>query len=228
MLRPLLITSVAAAALSGCAVANLVGGAAQNAEYQKLIEVPPQYDGLSGQKVAVLVNVNMTMMYEHPRLAGQVALGVAYNIRQKVANVRVIAPEQTMQWQSSTPHWHLMSYGDIADDLGATRIILIDIYEYRLTPPGNRYEWDGVCAAHVRVIEADGINPDPMAPAEEFNVIAKFPDQQGVTWESTNASQISQGLVLKFIQKVAWLFYLHEEPKYPDKYNPRLEQPRKK
>ena len=107
-----------------------------------------------------------------------------------------------------------MPYGDIAASLGVNRIVLIDIPEYRLNPPGNRWLWDGVCAATVNIIERDGIDPDMFA--DTFTVTSAFPDVEGVDRTAASADQIETGLLADFVKRTAWLFHEHLEPKYPD------------
>ncbi|MCA9290125.1 MAG: hypothetical protein KDA25_03290, partial [Phycisphaerales bacterium] len=43
---------------AGCQVASLVGGMAQNAEYQKKIEVLAEYTGLENRSTAVLIQAD--------------------------------------------------------------------------------------------------------------------------------------------------------------------------
>jgi hypothetical protein len=222
----LALTAASLCTLGGCVVGNFIGGMAQNEEYQKKILVPAEYDGLAGKTVAVLVDVNMTMMYEHPRLQAEIALTTATALQRqsndKLPGIKVVSPEQTLSWQSRNPGWNLLSYGDIAEALGVERVVILDVYEYRLNPAGNRYEWAGACAANVRIVENDADTFDPDLP-QEFSVIARFPEFEVVPWESATASRIHDGLLLRFVQKTAWLFYQHEEPKYPDKYRPELD-----
>lgn len=211
-------------ASGGCIVGDLIGGMAQNLEYQKQIEVPAEYTDLAGRDVAILVDTEMSMMYEHPRVASSVAFGVFDNIRKGVEGARVLPPAATMRWQYMTPSWNLMAYDDIAKELGVDRLIIIDLYEYRLHPPGNRYEWQGVAAANVRIIEADESAIDPNFPAAEFNVIARYPRVDGVVLDSASARNIEAGLLIEFVRQTVWLFYEHKEPMYPDRYRPELER----
>ncbi|MGI9014242.1 MAG: hypothetical protein ACR2GY_08330 [Phycisphaerales bacterium] len=222
----LLTITCSMAQLGGCAITNLAGGMAQNAEYQKIIKVPAEYRGLTGKQTAVLVDVDQSVMYTHPEAPNRIATGIAYAL-QKDAGAHVIHPAETMTWQARTPGWSLMAYGDMAEVLGAERIVIVEVYEYRLNPPGNRYEWDGVCAATVRVVEADPDTIDPNTPKADYDVIERFPGQTGIVREAATASDVEAGLLLSFIRGTAWLFYDHEEPKYPDKYRPELDSRKK-
>jgi hypothetical protein len=106
-----------------------------------------------------------------------------------------------------------MPPGEVAMELDVERVVMIDIYEYRLNPPGNAWLWEGVAAANVTIIESDGIDPD--APAEEFNVSVGFPEDEGISRDMATANDIELGLQKLFVDKVAWLFYDHIEAKYP-------------
>lgn len=204
--------------LGSCAAFHLAGAMAQNYEYQKLIQVLPEYDGLENRSVAVVVDSDMSTLYEHPDLVANVLGGISGRLQENVPGIRVIDPRVVLAWQYRTPQWNAMPYGQIAEELNVERVVYLDIHEYRLNPPGNRWEWEGVCAANVGVIERGSFMPDTFA--DSFNVVARFPTLTGVGRADAEASQISYGLLSEFIKQSAWLFYEHEEPKYPDKYRP--------
>jgi hypothetical protein len=202
--------------LGGCFIMALGGVMAQNFEYQKLLEVPPQYAGLENQRVAVVVDADLSLLYQHPQLIPTVSGSVAGRLSQNVPGAIVVPPQVVVNWQYRTPRWSAMPFGQIAEALDVDRVVYIDIYEYRLNPPGNTWLWDGFCAADVGVIERDAIDPDLFAMT--FQVQAKFPDIEGLGRESANQAQIATGVLTRFVQEAAWIFYTHQRPKYPDKY----------
>lgn len=202
-------------ALGGCEAAALLGGMAQNYEYQKQVEVLAEYD-LSGKSVAVVVDADMVTLYEFPDLVAHISSGVAARIQNNVDEVRVLDPRVVLSWQYNTPQWSALPYGDVAEELNVDRVVYINIYEYRLHPPGNRWEWEGVCAADVGIIERGSFAPDSFA--DQFTVVGRFPTIRGVGRDAANAEQIEVGVLAEFIKRTAWLFHDHLEPKYPDKY----------
>ncbi len=202
--------------LPGCAIGALVGGMAQNAEYQKLLDVPPEYDGLEGHTVAVVVDSGLATLYEYPQLAREISAAVALRIQRDVPNVRVLSPDLVLAWQFNTSQWSAMPLGDLAAALEVERVVYIELFEFRLNPPGDSWQWDGVCAANIGVIEADGFDPDNFAAT--MNLTTTYPDVLGFTRDEATKQQIYMGLVGKFIRSTAWLFHQHLEPKYPDKY----------
>lgn len=210
-------------ALSGCQLFSLAGGAAQNFEYQKKIEVLAEYEGLAGKKIAVLVDMDPGLAYEYSGLDFTLADLCARRIAENVPNALVVNPKYVIDWQYRTPQWNAMGYGEIAELMGVDRIVHVDLYEYRLNPPGNRFEWEGVIGAYVNVLEADGLDPDIYAAT--FDVNATFPDDQGVPVDALDGDQVATVLVNRFARDTAWLFYDHIEPKYPDQYRPELDNP---
>jgi hypothetical protein len=214
---------VLALLVTGCGIPELVGGALQNEEYQKKITVYPKYEDLENQTVAIIIATDMATQYEHPNLAAKMCSGISARIARHVPGCsdKVLDPRLVVNWQFRTPQWDALSYGEMADLLKVDRIVYIDIYEYRLHPPGNSWQWEGVCAGKIGVIERDGIDPDIFA--SQFDVIVEFPGVTGLTASEANAQQVETGLLAEFIKKTAWLFYEHEEPKYPDKYRPHLD-----
>lgn len=204
--------------LGGCQVAYLIGGMMQNEEYQKQIQVLPKYEDLSGRSVAVIVDADLSVLYDHPQLIEAVTSGVSLRIGRDVPDVRVANPGQIIAWQWRTPQWNAMPYGELPATLGVDRVVYIDIYEYRLNPPGNRWLWEGVCAANIGIIEREGFDPDMFA--DSFNVVSEFPTVKNVDRAGANEQQIQTGLLAQFIKQAAWLFHEHVEPKYPDKFRP--------
>jgi hypothetical protein len=201
-------------ASAGCAAANLAAAIGNEIERNKKIEVLAAYDGLESRTVAVLVHADASTLYQFPRLYNDLLANVALRIQSNVRGVSVLAPATVFQWQYETPAWMTLPYGQIAEELGVDRVVIIDVYEFRLNPPGNQYMWEGVAAANIGVIERDGADPD--AFADTFDVRVAFPTEEGVTRENASGSAIQTGLMTKFVQKCAWLFFDHLEDKYPD------------
>ncbi len=211
-----IVLILAGLACSGCAIGKLVGGMMQNEEYQKLKETHAVYDGLENKRVAVLIDVDMVTLYEHPEIAVSLATNVARRIATNVPGVTVISPRQVSEWQFRTPQWNTVPYSEICQRLNVDRLVHIDIYEFRLHPPGNQWLWDGVCSANIGIIENDGFDPDNYA--DMFNISVAFPDMTGVTRENATAKGVKHGLLTLFTRQTSWLFFTHLEPKHPKYY----------
>ena len=113
LLRSLALLSLPMA-LHGCAIGALAGGMAQNYEYQKLLDVPPEYDGLESRRTAVVVYTGLATLYEFPQLAGEVAAGIAFRLQRDVPGIQILSPDVVIAWQFNTAQWNAMPFGDIA------------------------------------------------------------------------------------------------------------------
>lgn len=207
--------SAVALGLGGCAIPLIFGAVGNEIERNKKIEVLAEYEGLAHRTVAIVVHADASILYEHPAVLVNVAANVGYRLQREVEGVSVLAPATVIQWQYQTPAWSTLPYGDIADELGVDRVVFIDIYEFRLNPPGNQYMWEGVAAANVGVIERESADRDMFAAS--YDVRTQFPTlSEPLPRESATPQAIQQGTMTKFVQKCAWLFYTHIEDKYPD------------
>ncbi len=216
--KSIAIAALACACLGsipGCIVAGIASAIGANIEKEKEIEVLAKYRGLENQSVAVLAHSMMATAYEYPTAIPNVVGNVANNIQQHVGGVRVLDPRHTVAWMHQNPGWPTMPLADLASELDVDRVVVIDLYEYRLNPEGNAFLWDGVAAANIGVAERDGIDPDSYA--EELQVISKFPDMEGIGREQAGAREVELGLQKTFVDEVAFLFYDHIEKKYPDR-----------
>lgn len=206
----------------GCGAFYLAGGMAQSFEYQKLVEVLPRYEGLEHKTVAVIVDADLGTLHQYQLLPEVISSGVGGLIAREVSGARVLTAGAVREWQFTTPRWNALPYSDMLKALQVERIILIDIHTFRLNPPGNRWIWEGECAATIGVIEDDGHNPDEFADA--YHITARFPTIKQLDRDSASSQVIETGLVTEFMKQTAWLFYPHLEPKYPDRYKPELDQ----
>lgn len=195
---------------SGCILGQLVGGMAASYARTGTHEVAAEYTGLEGKNFAVMVHAGREVQYEHPGMIDLVAELVATTLAERAGGTGWVPPATVRWYQTNNPRWIAMPYGDVAEALGVDRLILVDIYEYRLHEPGNRYVWDGLAAARVGVVEADSALPDEFMYESEVEVV--FPREKGFSPTDISRDQVVTGLNLKFAQATAWLFFDHEEP----------------
>ncbi len=207
---------------TGCSVFGFIGAGRQAAEDQMLVEKPASYS-LEGLRVAVVIDTDLAIHYEHPGISTMIAGAVAGRIAKHVPNVEVVRPDEVARWQFETQQWSAMPSTDIAKSLGVDRVVYIDLQSYSLTPPGNEWLWEGRSSGMIGIIEADSYEHDGFS--DTYEITAEFPRRPSVlSREEAKESMIQQGLLGEFIKKTAWLFYFHEEPKHPDRYRPELDQ----
>ncbi len=201
--------------MSGCILVGLSSAIGANIEKQKQIEVLAKYRGLENKSVAVLAHSDQRTAYEFPTAIPNIVGNMVLILDKNVPGVRVLDPRYSVTWMHQTPGWPTLPLADLAKELDVDRVVVIDIFEYRLNPEGNSFLWDGVAGANVSVVERDGIDPDSFA--EEFQVISKFPDMEGIGKAQAGPREIEIGLQKTFVDQVGFLFYDHAEEKYPDR-----------
>jgi hypothetical protein len=207
------------ASAGGCGMFGIASKVGEAIESEKKVEVLAKYKGLENKTVAVIVNADRGTLYEYPTVVPQVAGNIATAIKQHVSGAQVLDWRESLAWCYRTPSWTTLPLGQIVEDLGVERVVYVDLYEFRLNPPGNRWIWEGVAAANVSILEKGSLDPD--TAAEEFSVVVKFPDMKDLSRESAREADIQLGLIARFMQTATKLFYDHIEDKYPDrKINP--------
>ena len=201
--------------LASCGVAGLASKVGDAIEAEKKVEVLAKYRGLENRTVAVVVNADRGVLYEYPTVMPNVGGNVAIDIKRFVSGSQILDPREALQWCYNKPSWTTLPLGQVVDDLGVERVVYVDLYEFRLNPPGNRWIWDGMAGATIGIIERDSLDPD--AAAETYEMVVRFPDQKDLSRESAREADVQLGLVARFTQSVNKLFYDHMEDKYPDK-----------
>ena len=198
---------VLSSGLSGCIVAQATGGMLESNQRFQKVDIDAKYRGLENQRVAVMISAPYEIQYEHvaavPAITDLISVGIAGG----VAGAEVVPTNLVLAYQDNFVYWEQMDYADIARDFGVSRLVLVDLVEYRLVAPGNSYVWDGYAAAEIDVIEIqDGRN---YRYGYSDRVIGRFPSVRGVGRDQEPQAAIEQGLQLDFGRRVLWLFRDH-------------------
>lgn len=197
----------------GCAIIGF--GAMAYDEFRKSgthIE-KASYTGLADKNFAVLVSADRMIQANYPEVVPQMATGISSRLAEHVKAAGYVPGERMLSYQYNNPAWSSKSYGEIAAELGVDRLVIVDIQEFRLNDPGNRYIWDGVAAATVGVVEADGPFPDDLI--HEHFVHVTFPDTGGYGPEDYSRVEMLSVLKSRFVNRATWPFYDAEVPNDP-------------
>lgn len=209
-LRPRFIAlpiAVAVLMLAGCGaipwLANGIGGGA------KTVDVKARYPHLDHQRVAVLVAVDSQTLFHHPQAPVSIGRAVSAAIVEHVPGVRVMNPTEIAAYTAKHPYWTTVPYGQLLDQLHVSRVVLVDVVDYRMHEPGNKYVWNGRLSGNVSVYAGDAADPDNAVFATQ--VQARFPSDTKIGAVNTNDRTVALGLVSDFATKTGYLFYDHQE-----------------
>lgn len=201
--------AVAVAALPGCQIGQLIGGMADSAHRAGSKEVKAKYKGLEGKNFAVIVAADRAIQADFPDVVAVITAEVTRRVAEKAGAVGVVPAEDVLRFQGRRPGWIAMSPVDVAAALGVERLIYIDLSDYTLTDPGNRYVWKGVAAGLVGVVEAEKTAGDDFRFRQSVQV--RFPDKENTGEMEMPESTVQQALQLRFVNRCSWIFFDHEE-----------------
>ena len=203
------LTAMTLTAAPGCIVAGLVGGMAESAHRSGSTMYPAEYDGLTGKTYAVVVSADRLIEADHPGIAARITQLVDSRLHEHAGASAHIPPARLISFLYANPQWQAVPRGELGEHLGVERLILIELVDYRLHEPGNRYTYSGVASGIVQVFEVDSGLPDD--PMYEQPIAVAFPDRAGILEEEISKTAVTSELSRRFGERVAWLFYPHEE-----------------
>ncbi|MCC5786988.1 MAG: hypothetical protein JJU33_09840 [Phycisphaerales bacterium] len=197
---------------TGCQIFGVAGVVAKAIDDATPKKVYAEYTGLQGKTFAVVVAASQMVQSEFPALVPELTSRVTANLAENAGAAGFVPAEQVVLFQKQNPRWALMDREELGKALGGVdRVVFIELDEFRLREPGNRYLWDGQASGMIAVIEADG----PLAGEYRYQRMIRvgFPDSSGFSQDDFGAGAVASALVSRFSRRAAWMFYDHEEAK---------------
>ncbi len=219
-MRALALSVGAAGVLAGagCNLLGFAGAMVENERRHSTRPVNELYQGLKGKQWAVLVIADRIIQADSPAIVPYLTTKMTERLsdpknQQSIGAAGYIPADRLLKYLYENPRWMSMPRADLAKELGVERLIVVEVMEYRLHDPGNQYLWAGVATGTVGVIEADSKVPDEFSFEKPVKVT--FPDKDGYGPNDLPTEAVTTELAHRFVDRVTWMFYLHEEPYYP-------------
>jgi hypothetical protein len=111
-------------------------------------EIPPEYTGLRGKKVAVVCRPVADLQYHNSSAARELSTEVARLLRQRVAKCKVIDPRKVDEWTDEHP-WN--EFSEVGEALDADMVLGIDLEGFSLYEGPNLYQ--GKADVRITVID---------------------------------------------------------------------------
>src|SRR5690606_24791478 len=144
--RPALLAAIACLlTLAGCA--GPVG--------RRKVVVAPQYTGLEGKRVAVLVSVDDLTLAQYPTFRESMTRAVSAGVATSLPGTKVIDPADVEKFQRERPGWVSTPYNKLTSRLDVDRLLVIDVVDFHTREMGNAAVWKGELIAHVNVAERE-------------------------------------------------------------------------
>ncbi|MFG0313229.1 MAG: hypothetical protein ACF8LL_03480, partial [Phycisphaerales bacterium] len=168
-----------------------------------------EYEGIAGHSFTVVVSADRLIEGNNPGIAARITQRVNDRLIQNAMPSFAIPSADLLTVLYNTPQWPAMPRGEVADMLGVERLVVVELVEYRLHEPGNKYIWDGSASCVVSVFESD--SPFPDDPVYEKAIRVSFPDISGLMRTEIPEAAVNTELANRLTNRIAWLFYTHEE-----------------
>ncbi|MEM0914088.1 MAG: hypothetical protein AAGK09_05700 [Planctomycetota bacterium] len=201
-----MIATLARYALPTLLAAFFLAGCSHLDRYEKF-DVEAEYRGLEGKSIAVFVSADEFLLYRHPQVRDKVGRSIAGRLQENLAGARLMHPDAVTAYQEQNPYWQTMMHSQLIEKIGTDAIVLVDLVNYQLHEPGNRWEKRGSVTANVGVIEANAPDADDFT---YFNTVSNvFPEDMELGIIDEQDSAIELGLLTLFSRDAAGLFYDH-------------------
>lgn len=195
--------------LGGCIFGAAVGGMAESYHRTGTSEVEAEYLGVLDHSFAVVATSDRLIEANNPGITARITQRVNDRLIQNAGPSFAIPSADLLTVLYNTPQWPALPRGEVAQMLGVERLVVIELIEYRLNEPGNKYIWDGSASCVVTVYESDSGFPDD--PIFEKAIRVNFPDSSGLMRTEIPEAAVNTELSNRIINRVSWLFYNHEE-----------------
>ncbi len=199
--------------LGGCIAAELVGGMVESYKKDSTREVLAEYTGLTDKTFAVVVSVDRVVLSERPELAGGLIVAISERLKENTPAAGYVPPRRVIEFMAVNPKWIIMTPSELLQEFGVDRLVYVEVLDFRLHEPGNRYLWDGLASATLGILEAESPIPDDFVFRRQVTV--KFPDAQGLTPTDVTQSVVATRLQTRLVDRIVWVCYNHQEPYYP-------------
>lgn len=201
---------------SGCNILGFFGAMEESRRRSSTKTVQPEYTGLKGKNWAVVIVADRSVQAEEPQLVSWMTGKICERLVKEQPNIvaKGMTPaNRVLKYQYDHPSWVTKPHSELAKELQVDRLIVVEIIEYRLNDPGNQYLWNGLASGTVGVVEADGTIADEFSFQKPVRVT--FPDGDTFGPNDFDRAVVATALGQRFLDRVSWLFYQHQEPYYP-------------
>lgn len=201
------VFAVASAAMTGCEAAGYIAQGIAGGE--QTVDVTAEYYGLNNQSVAVLVSADLPVLASYPHAPLEVSAALSEDLAANVPGITVKDPIRVSQFQTRNIYWTTEGYGRLAQKLNVSRLIVVELLDYRTRIPGNAEQYRGVIRARVEVAEADGPRPDNPTYSTDVSVAYPTHTSQGIP--NVDEKTIRKGALDLFAAMAGGRFYDHQE-----------------
>jgi hypothetical protein len=166
-------------------------------------EVPAAYPYLRDKKVSVLVWADSETLFEYPWVQLEVSEHVAAAMQPNVSGISFVPNRQVVELQRREPDWDRSDPAVLGAQVGADRVLMIELTQYTTREPESPHLYRGRIAANVKVYDTAYRNSAPVFKAAVETV---YPPESAGQW-GTDDVGIRKATMEAFALDLAGKFY---------------------
>ena len=170
MKRRVVITAAIAMFIGGC---NILEYPLYVLFGNQTKKVKAEYTGFAEKNTAIMIMAGPDVEFEYPNATTDLALWVGHSIGENVKDVRFIDQEKIDDFMREDLDWYKLSMAEIGKELGADRVLYLDLIRYTMKEEHSVNLLRGNIEADVRVYE---IGADSDRAVYQTEVSALFPE----------------------------------------------------
>jgi hypothetical protein len=185
--------------------------------------VKAEYDGMDGQRLAIVVYADQEILYIRNHADAQTAMFVASAIQeaQQKGHFRgtTLVPVGEIASFQERSDWYNMTVPEIGRRFNATRVLYIELDEYSRREESSPNLLRGHISATLKVYQVapEGAPPPKRNPVYAGRVDEIWPTDSPVSESDHSLIYIEQGTLARFAKKVARKFHTYSyNPREPD------------
>jgi len=171
-------------------------------------KVKAEYTGLKDQKTAIIVSTGPGVDFEYPYARTKVALAAAKIISKNVEGVEFVDQNEVEKFQMENLDWLSMPVKKIAQHLGVTRILYLDLFQFTMHEQSSVHLLRGRIQGALRVYEIN--DKEKAAYSTETAVV--WPEHSPVPMSDEAMAQLQMETIVKFADQIGQKFYDHKVP----------------
>lgn len=172
--------------------------------------VPAEFEGLQGQRVAVVVFADERVRYENFLAPLTVSTEVATELQDKVKDATAVNPQRIVLYQRENIDWNAMDKTELGKLFDADYVLFISLLEYSTHEVGSVNLYRGRITAEVSLWETD--LPEKEARVwRESTLGVLFPEKDPVGQLGYSDRQMRAVTERLFAEKLVRKFYKHKE-----------------
>lgn len=169
--------------------------------------VRAEFPHLKGKKIAIVVWADSDTRFEYPFVRLELSEHIKSELESRIDNVTFCSNRQVVALQDRDPDWDRRPPARLGEQLGADRVLSVEVSQYTMREPESRHLLRGRIAAQVMVYDATRPSAGYLYKTE---ISVVHPDKSDGRW-GNNEAAIRRETMEAFAHALVKRFYDHDE-----------------